>query len=382
MRYAQYVVFVIFCFVSAQAFAEEGVNETEIVIGVSNAQEGPSKLLGDGISKGAFAYFRQLAARGGVFGRRVRMVQYDDGYEPERCLSNAKQLLDVDKAFVLFGFVGTPTCKAVVPLATRRKAPFLFPFTGAAFLRDLNEAPTVYNLRGDYDMETRAMVEHLVKQGKKRIAIFYQDDSYGAAGLHGTLKALKAHGLSLVGEGAYQRNTTAVNRALLSILKAKPEAVIMIGAYLPCAEFIKRARKLGLEHAVFINISFVGSNALAAALGPEGEGTLVTQVVPFPWNKELPAVREYHAALGQAYPEEEPGFVSFEGYLDAKLLVEGLRRVGHDLTRERFLRALEEMQSVDLGIGEEVGFSPFDHQGLKKVFLTKITRNGFSEVAP
>lgn len=381
MRYAHYAAFILFCLFSAQAFAEEGVSETEIVIGVSNAQEGPSKLLGEGISKGALAYFNQVTARGGVFGRRLRVVQYDDGYEPERCLANAKQLLAVDKAFVLFGFVGTPTSKAVTPLATRSKTPFLFPFTGAAFLRDLNECPTVFNLRGTYDMETRAMVEHLVKQGKKRIAIFYQDDSYGVAGLNGTVKAMKAHGLGLVGEGTYQRNTTAVNRALLSIVQAKPEAVIMIGAYLPCAEFIKRARKLGLDNAVFLNISFVGSNALAAALGAEGEGVLVTQVVPFLRARELPAVREYLQALKQEFPEEEPGFVSFEGFLDAKLLVEALRRSGRELTRERFTRALEEMQSVDLGIGEEVGFSSFDHQGLKKVFLTKITSNGFSEIA-
>lgn len=382
MRYVLCLAVLFGMLATTSAHAVDGVTDNEVVIGISNAQEGPARLLGTELSRGAAACFRQVEARGGIFGRSVVVVQYDDGYEPEQCLFNTKKLLNEGKVFALFGYVGTPTSKAVLPLVTRQRVPFFFPFTGAGFLRDVSIAPTVFNLRGTYDMETQAMVDYLSKQGKKRIAIFYQDDSFGRAGLAGAQRALKKQNMNLVAEGTYPRNTTAVNRGLLAILKAQPEAVIMIGVYQPCAEFIKRARKLGLNNTTFLNISFVGSNALAAALGPDGDGVLVTQVVPFPWNTKIPAVRTYQAAMRQEDPAFQPSFVTFEGYLDAMLLVEILRRSGRDLTRERAIRAAEDLESLDLVLDSEVGFTAFNHQGLKKVYMSMIKNGGFVEAVP
>jgi len=285
--------------------------------------------------------------------------------------------LHQDKAFLLFNYVGTPTTKAVLDIVTREQVPFFFPFTGAAFLRDTANAPTVFNLRASYDMETRSLVEYLLRKGRRRIAIFYQDDSYGRAGLQGVKAALSERNLSLVAEGVYLRNTTAVNQGLLTIRKANPEAVIMIGTYKPCAEFIKRARRLGMNDVDFLNISFVGSEALARELGSDGEGVIVSQVVPLPWNVDIAGVRDYQQALKRSFPDDQPGFVSLEGYLNARLLVEILRRSGDPMTRRSVIEAAENLNDVDIGLGEPVSFSALDHQGLDKVYLTRITGGKF-----
>jgi ABC-type branched-subunit amino acid transport system substrate-binding protein len=344
------------------------------VFGQSAAFEGPAAALGLGMRQGILAAFAEANTAGGVNGRKLELVTYDDGYEPEKAIANTNKLMNEDKVFALVGEVGTPTSKAVQPIATEAQVPFIGPFTGAGFLRS-PDLGNVINVRASYDQETEAWVEHLTGDlGIKRIAILYQDDSFGRAGLSGLMKALNKRGMELAAEGTYERNTTAVKTALLSIRKAKPEAVVMVGAYKPCAEFIKLAHRVKME-AVFVNISFVGSNALAKELGKDGEGVVVTQVVPLPTDTSLPLVAQYHAALKAADPKAEPGFVSLEGYMVGKLVIQALEKTGDLVTRAGLLAAIREVGTFDLG-GVTLSYGPNDNQGMDKVFLTVIQADG------
>lgn len=359
---------------TAFARAEPGVFDDRIVFGQSAAFEGPAAALGLGMRQGILAAFAEANTAGGVNGRKLELVTYDDGYEPEKAIANTNKLMNEDKVFALIGEVGTPTSKAVQPIATEAQVPFIGPFTGAGFLRS-PDLGNVINVRASYDQETEAWVEHLTSDlGIKRIAILYQDDSFGRAGLSGLMKALNKRGMELAAEGTYERNTTAVKTALLSIRKAKPEAVVMVGAYKPCAAFIKLAHRVKME-AVFVNISFVGSNALAKELGKFGEGVVVTQVVPLPTDTSLPLVAQYHAALKAADPKAEPGFVSLEGYMVGKLVIQALEKTGDLVTRAGLLAAIREVGTFDLG-GVTLSYGPNDNQGMDKVFLTVIQADG------
>lgn len=356
------------------ALAEPGVAADKIVFGQSAALDGPAAALGQGMRLGLMAAFEEANRSGGINGRKLELISKDDGYEPERAIANTKALIEQDQVFALIGPVGTPTSKAAQPLATEAAVPFVGPFTGAGFLR----APAldnVVNLRGTYDAETEAWIAHLTKDlGYSRIAILYQDDSFGRAGLDGVQKAMAARGLTLAAQGTYQRNTVAVKQALLEIRKAAPEAVVIVGAYKPAAEFIRLARKIKFE-PTFVNISFVGSLALARELGADGAGVVVTQVVPFPWDQSIPAVAAYHAALEAYAPDAEPEFVSLEGYLVGRLAVAALEHAGAEPTRRSFLDAIYETGSFDLG-GVTLTYGPGDNQGMDRVFLTIIQPDG------
>jgi branched-chain amino acid transport system substrate-binding protein len=252
--------------------------------------------------------------------------------------------------------------------------PFIGPFTGADFLRDPS-LTNVINVRASYDQETEAWIEHLTTDlGLSRIAILYQDDSFGRAGLKGVTKALEKRGLDLVGEGTYMRGTTAVKRALLAIRKGHPQAVVMVGSYKPCAEFIKLAHMINLD-AVFVNISFVGSDALAEELGHDGNGVVVTQVVPVPDDENFPLVARYQKALKAANPNAKPGFVSLEGYIDGRLVVEALNKLGNSVTRAGFLSTIRDVGVFDLD-GITLSYGPSDNQGMDKVYLTVIQADG------
>ena len=252
--------------------------------------------------------------------------------------------------------------------------PFIGPYTGAAFLRDPS-LDNVINVRASYDQETEAWIEHLTKDlGLTRIAILYQDDSYGRAGRSGMVEALAKRGMKLVGEGTYMRNTTAVKTALLAIRKANPQAVGMVGAYAPCAEFIRLAREIGSEW-VFVNISFVGPDALAKELGKDGQGVVITTVAPFPKDTEIPLVAQYQKALRAADPEAAPGFVSLEGYIAGRLVVQALEGEGKQVTRAGLLETIKKVGAFDLG-GVTLHYSATNNQGMQQVFLTEIQADG------
>jgi branched-chain amino acid transport system substrate-binding protein len=353
---------------------ENGVLEDRIVFGQAAALEGPAGALGSGMELGIRAAFEEVNAGGGISGRRLELISRDDGYEPEQSIDKTRQLINQDKVFALIGAVGTPTAAATQPIAMQEGVPFIGAFTGVGFLRN-TELGNVVNIRASYDAETEAWMAMLVdRQRKKKIAILYQDDAFGRAGLSGARAALERRGMSFVAEGTYQRNTTAVKAALLEIRKTQPDAVVMVGAYRPIAEFIKVARSIKFQPA-FVNISFVGSDALSAELGEDGAGVIISQVVPFPWDTSNPLVAAYQAALTAHDPQAEPGFVSFEGYLTGRLAAMALERTGSTPTRASFLETIWSTGSFEIE-GLTLTFGADDNQGLDDVFMTEIQPDG------
>jgi ABC-type branched-subunit amino acid transport system substrate-binding protein len=351
------------------ATAEDGVTADSITFGQAAVLQGPASALGQGMRTGIQAAFDEVNARGGVHGRKLKLISRDDGYEPERAIAETKKLIDEDKVFALIGPVGTPTSAAAQPIATAAKVPFIGAFTGAGFLRN-PKLDNVINLRASYGAETEAWIKHLTEDLKiKKIAIFYQDDAFGRAGLDGVKAAMSKRGLELVEGATYERNTVAVKTALLALRRAAPEAVVMVGAYKPCAELIKLAHKLELN-PVFVNISFVGASALAKELGPDGKGVVVSQVVPFPWDTSLKVVADYQAAIKGA-----PDFVSLEGYLVGRLAIAALEKIGGAPTREALLKVIKDTGKFDIG-GLAMTFGPTKNEGLDQVFLTIIQPDG------
>ncbi len=356
------------------ASAEDGVSADKIVFGQPAPLDGPASALGLGMKMGLEAAFAEVNKAGGVKGRKLELKSIDDGYEPTKSIEAAKKLLEEDKVFAIAGPVGTPTSAATQPIATAAGAPFIGAFTGAEFLRAPHK-PLVMNIRASYFQETEAMVERLTKDlGATKIAIMYQDDAFGQAGLAGVKKALEKRQMQLAGEGTFERNTVAVKTALLNIKKADPHAVIMISPYKPAAEFIKLAKQIKLD-VTFVNISFVGSDALAKELGAAGTGVVITQVVPFPKDAATPVVGRYHAALKATSPDAQPGFVSLEGYLVGRAIIAGLEKVNGDLTRKALLEAVQKAGTLDLG-GFKLAYSDSSNRGSDQVFLTVIQPDG------
>jgi branched-chain amino acid transport system substrate-binding protein len=354
--------------------AEDGVSQDKIVLGQVAALDGPAAALGLGMRQGLAAAFAEANRAGGVKGRTIELVSVDDGYEPDQSIVAARKLIAEDKVFALIGSVGTPTSAAVEPIAAEAGVPLIGAFTGAELLRTPYK-PNVINVRASYFQETETMVEHLTKDlGAKRIAIFYQDDSFGQAGLAGVKRALDKRGMALAAEGTYERNTTAVKGALLSIAKGAPDAIIMIGAYAPCAEFIRLAREMKVQ-AAFVNISFVGSEALAKALGSAGAGVIVTEVVPFPQDGAIPIVAQYQRALKAADANAQPGYVSLEGYIAGRLFLALVEKIPGDVTRASLIDAEAKSGSIDLG-GFRLTYGPADNQGSDRVYLTVIRADG------
>lgn len=354
--------------------AAPGVFEDRILFGQSAAFEGPAQELGRSMQAGILAAFKEINDQGGVHGRRLELRSLNDSYEPDKAIANTRQLIEED-VFALIGAVGTPTSKAVVPVTEENPIPYLAPMTGAEFLRD-NAHHTVINLRASYYQETEEMVKRLTVDRKiKRIAILYQDDSFGRAGLRGVLRALEKRKLFAIGTGVFSRNTVAIKTALLDLKAVKPEAVIIIGPYQPTATFIKWAHRLGMESAVFMTLSFVGSNALAKELGTEGDGVVVTQVVPFPTGDTVPVSALYRAALKAYDPSITPGFISFEGYLGGRLAIYALQQCGEKVDRDCIHSALRSGRDINLD-GFILRFGKYDNQGSDRVFLTAIGPDG------
>ena len=323
---------------------------------------------------GIEAAFYEVNQRGGVHGRQLDLLSLDDAYEPEAAIANTAALIDHHAVFALIGAVGTPTSRSVTPLAAAAGVPYIAPFTGAAFLREA-EWDNVVNLRASYNQETEEMVSRLTGDLKlNRIAVMYQDDSFGRAGYQGVREALDRRGMRAVSVGVYPRNTTSVKRGLLDLWQSSPEAVILIGTYQPVSASVSWARHLGMD-PVFMTTSFVGSNALAAELGPAGEGVYVTQVVPFPTDDSLPIVADYLDAISAYTSDAVPGFVSLEGYLAGRLAIAGLESCGRQVDRTCFLDSLLQSESIDLD-GFQLQYGEQDNQGSNAIFLTVIGRDG------
>lgn len=342
-----------------------------IVLGQSCALSGPAQNLGLEMRAGLLAAFSLLNDNGGIRGREVILLSRDDGYEPDEAVRNTKALIYDDQVFALIGAVGTPTSKAVAPIISEVGIPFFGPFTGAEFLRSpFNKY--VINVRASYFQEMEKLASYLIDQKKvRRVACFYQNDSYGFAGLRGIEIALAKRGMALVSKGSYERNTVAVMGALRDIYQAKPEAVVLVGAYSACAEFIKLSRNKISTDVLFGSISFVGTESLSEALGGYGDGVVVSQVIPSPHDTNIPLIGEFKRTMAKYQHDAPISFTSLEGFIVGKLFGKIALAVKGELTREKFIATMEEVGWFDLG-GLELRFGPDDHQGMDIIYLTQI----------
>ncbi|MBR0791812.1 ABC transporter substrate-binding protein [Bradyrhizobium manausense] len=353
---------------------EAGVSDNAILFGQAAALEGPSAVLGQRMRQGIVAAFTEVNTKGGVHGRKLQLISRDDGYDPDRSVMQTLRLIEDDKVFALIGAVGTPTAMATIPITSARGVPFIAPVSGAALLRDL-ELTNVVNIRASYSAESETIIKHLTEDRHfTRIGIFYQDDSFGRDGLTGVKSALARRGLELAAEGTFERNTRAVGAAWRTIKRAEPEAIVMVGTYGPSAEFIKLAHRSGLS-PTFVNISFVGATALAKELGPDGEGVVIAQVVPFPWDRSIKLVADYQAAQAAFDPTLAPDFVSLEGYLSGRLAAAALEKAGPNPTRASLLRTINEIGRFDIS-GSIVTVGVRAIETPPKVFLTVIQKDG------
>jgi len=349
---------------------------TTLRLGMSTALSGPAADLGQNMKAGVLAAFEEINHHGGINGRQLELIALDDGYEPTRTAPNMRELIDQYHVLAVVGNVGTPTAIVAIPIAIETKTPFFGAFTGAGVLRRTPPDRYVINFRASYAEETAAMVDGLIESGHlkpEEVAFFTQRDAYGDSGFAGGIAALKRHGLineNAVAHVRYERNTVAVEKALAELLarESLPKAIIMVGAYAPCATFIRQARENDL-HAIFLNVSFVGSASLANALGPAGEGVIVTQVVPH-FDSALPLVREYRAAQQAVNPKGEFSFGSLEGYIAARILCHALARIPGLPDREKTVDALLSLEKFDLGLGEDLRLAPDEHQASHRIWPT------------
>jgi len=359
---------------------EAATSPAPIVIGVSNVQSGPSRFLGQKLLRGARAYFDTVNATGGVHGRQISLVVRDDRYEPDPAVQNTWKLIEHDKVLFLFGYVGTPTLVRVLPLLRyyeKEKIVVVGPFTGAEPQRRPPYDRFVFNLRASYREETRVLVRHLHDRGYRRIGYLWQSDAYGKSAEIGVQEALAELGLELVESVTYRRNesvSTDMTNQVRLLREARADAVIAVGVYGPCAAFIRDARLAGWNVPI-ANVSFVGAGTMLQALreasvdlGLDLTRDLVnSQVVPSPEDLRYPLVLAYRAHT----PPEQRGFIGLEGWLDAVVAVEALRRAGPDPSRDTFARAMESLTGWDAGLGLPLQLSPSNHQALHRVWLTR-----------
>ncbi len=364
--------------IGATALAGFGVaraqSEGRIVLGQSAAFSGPAAQLGIQFNQGAKLFFDQLNAAGGVGKRMVEIRTLDDGYEPDRCAENTRKLI-ADDVFALFGYVGTPTSLAAVPLFNQAKVPFFAPFTGAESLRQpFNRL--AFHVRASYYDETALIVRQLVNLGIKKIAVFHQNDAYGKAGLDGVNKALAEHKLPLAGAATVERNSVDVAAAVEKLVAAKPDAVVQIAAYGASAAFVRAARKAGFG-GTFYNVSFVGTQALADELGKDGAGVVVSQVVPSPYQPSRQITREFLEAIKKGGDKVQANYSSMEGFLAARIFTEGLRQAAASgkITRDSLISGLEGIGTQVIS-GYPVSFGPNDHSASHFVEMSMLTGDG------
>jgi ABC-type branched-subunit amino acid transport system substrate-binding protein len=352
-----------------------GVTENEILIGSCSALEGPSHFLGVETVTGAKAYFNLVNEEGGVNGRKLKLISADDSYDPAKTQACFDHLMS-EKVFALGFFVGTPTAVKYVPMADSAKIPLVGLFTGAQTLY-VPLRHWIVNVRASYFDETREQVDGLWKTlGYKKIGVIYPEDAFGSAVLDGVKAALKQQGSEPVAVASYQRQTAQVGGAIDTVRGANPEAVVVVGPANTVAPILKQSHAKGWN-PLFLTVSFVGTDELISESGQDAEGVVITQVVPPYYMTEQKSVALYRRSLTKYFPSEQPNFVSLEGFVDAMVLVEGLKRAGKDLTREGLIRAIESIHDHDLGLGPQLklNYSAKEHKGFDHVIPT-VVRGG------
>ena len=347
------------------ALAVDGITADQVLVGMVNAQTGPAAGIGKGLHAGAHAYFSKLNGDGGVHGRKIKLLLKDDGYEPARTAVETHSLIEQDKVFALLGYVGTPTSRAAMPIALAARVPYLFAFTGAEFLR-MPVRKWVFNVRASYYDETEEIVERLTKDlGIRKIAILMQDDSFGETVKGGLAGALYGRDLHIQAEARIKRNSLDVAGAVQELKNAQPDAIVFVGTYMQLAAAVKQARTIGLKTR-FLTVSFIGTENFISEAGADADGVYITQVVPSPHNTSLPLIQSYLADIAPA----DIGYGSLEGYIDAWVFSEALRKAGPEPSRETLVKALQTL-NIDFA-GFPLAFSPGNHQGSTAVFLTRV----------
>jgi len=359
-----------------------GVTDTEILIGSSAALGGHASFLGTQTIHGSLAWINEVNANGGIHGRDIRLISYDDQYDPPKTVTNTQRLINQDKVFALFDFVGTPTSVKIIDIVHEAEIPALGFFTGAEALRTPYR-PYMFHVRDSYYAEAEGAVAYFAdKLGLKKIAVMYQEDAFGLAVLTGVQLALERRNMETVATATYIRGTMDVGEAVQSIVISGAEAVVMVGTYSPLAKFIKESHLRDFT-PYFHTVSFVGSEAFGKEIvetqmvdSAQYEKIIVTQVVPSPFPNGMPGTEEYLRLMKKHYPNDRPNYVALEGFINAKVLVKVLRDAGRDLTRETFVNALESIRSYDVGIGKEISYSFLDHQGLEGIYYSKVSEDG------
>jgi branched-chain amino acid transport system substrate-binding protein len=371
-RWWSWPLFFLFALIANATAQAPGVSDAEIKIGSCAALDGQARQLGLEMVLGATAYFDYINAHGGVNGRKLTLASFDDSYDPEKtaaCFASLKR----ENVFAAGFFVGTPTAAKYVPMAEADHLPIIGLFTGAQFLYEPVKRE-IFNLRASYEDETREQVDGLWKTGVRKIGVIYQDDGFGKAILDGVKLALAKHNAAPVAVGSFTRNTLEVGSGIETVRAAKPEAVILASPYAPAAEIVKQAHGQGWR-PIFLAVSFVGTEAFIKAAGKDSEGVVITQVVP-PYDRTgLPTVKLYRDCLGTYMSSTQPSFVSLEAFVNAMIMAEGLKRAGRNLTRQKFIEAVEGMNGVDIGLGSDarLEFSPHRHKGLGRVYPTVVS---------
>lgn len=361
----------------AQAHAEDGVTDTSITLGMSSPFTGPNGLYGMQMREAMTAYFDQINKGGGINGRKIELITIDDGYETDRTLANTKTLIQEKKVFALTGYYGsTPTTEAMNKVFGPAKVPLVGTISGAGTLREpISANPNsryMFNIRASYADEAEAIVSQILALGLKNIAVFYQNDGFGKSGLEGVTNALKRANLAPVAVGTVERNSLDVAKAVEAISKVTPQAVVMVTLYKPTAAFVKAMKQIG-QFPMFLTLSPVGGEVLAQELGNDARGIGISQVVPYPWNDTIGVVREYQKLLGKQ--KDKFSYYGLEGYITARLVTEGIRKMGKDVSREKLITALEGMQGFDLG-GFKINYSPSNRQASHFVELTVVGSGG------
>ncbi len=361
----------------AQANAEVGVTDSSITLGMSAPFTGPNGVYGMQMREAMTTYFDQINKSGGINGRKIELVTIDDGYETDRTVANSKTLLQEKQAFALIGYYGSsPTTEAMNKVFGPAKVPLVGTISGAGTLREAPSANPnnkyMFNVRASYADEAEAIVSQMLALGLKNIAVFYQNDGFGKSGLDGVTNALKRANLAPVAVGTVERNSIDVSKAVETIGKTNPQAVVMVTLYKPTTAFVKAMKQAG-QFPMFMTLSPVGAEVLAQELGNDSRGIGISQVMPYPWNDTIGVVKDYQKLLGKQ--KEKYSYYGLEAYINARLMTEAIKKLGKDVTREKLTAALEGMQNFDLG-GFKINYGPDNRMGSRYVELTVVGAGG------
>ena len=373
------------CSPDAEIRQSPGISDDAILIGSSSALTGHASFLGSQYTLGSKVWFNEVNAAGGIHGRRIDFLTYDDAYEPDKTVANSRQLIAEDSVFMLFDYVGTPTSVQIIEMVHDEDIPSFGFLTGAEALRTPFR-PNMFHVRASYYHEAEGAIAYFVDHlGLEKIAVMYQDDAFGLAVLAGVQLSMRRRGLEIIATDGFARGSLELDRPVDTISNSGADAVILVGTYTPLAKFIKGVHEAG-HQPYFHTVSFVGSEAFGRAILEEDvdrsqfDRIIVTQVVPSPYSEDLEAVRDYQAQLTKHFPEETPNFVSLEGYINARALTRILSETGRNLSRERMKQTIEGMPRIDIGIGMPLTFGLFDHSGLDDIFYSRLGENGLFSV--